>query len=78
MSAEPKEAEKSRNGPVTIRARSSRKRYLGFVDDYKEKRLDQADGEPRNNRLHGQKNSPGDDLYSTSRHVFELDVDVQQ
>jgi ATP-binding cassette subfamily B protein/subfamily B ATP-binding cassette protein MsbA len=32
---------------VANRARSSRKRYRGFVDDYKEKRLsDQVDGEP--------------------------------
>jgi ATP-binding cassette, subfamily B, bacterial len=47
MSDESKKAVKSPNGPVTNRARSSRKRYLGFVDDYKEKRLDHVDDEPK-------------------------------
>src|SRR5687767_9787202 len=28
------------------RGRSSRRRYVGFVKDYKARRLDQADGEP--------------------------------
>ena len=47
MSDESKDAVRSLNGPVTNRARSSRKRYRGFVDDYKEKRLDQVDDEPK-------------------------------
>jgi ATP-binding cassette subfamily B protein/subfamily B ATP-binding cassette protein MsbA len=47
MSDESKEAVGSRNGPVANRARSSRKRYRGFVQDYQEKRLDQVDGEPK-------------------------------
>ncbi len=47
MSDESKEAGRSQNGPVTNRARSSRKKYHGFVHDYKEKRLDQVDGESK-------------------------------
>jgi len=47
MSDESKEAVRSPNGPVIDRTRSSRKRYRGFVQDYKEKRLDAVDGEPQ-------------------------------
>ena len=61
MSDEPKKAAGSPNGPVTNRARSSRKRYLGFVGDYKEKRLDQVDDQskkPQDEAQDGEGESP--------------------
>jgi ATP-binding cassette subfamily B protein/subfamily B ATP-binding cassette protein MsbA len=58
MSDEAKEVVKPPNGQATNRARSSRKRYSGFVQDYKAKRLDPVDGEAEKRDSENEEDAP--------------------